>query len=209
MAQACRMPLPGNYTLRATLLPGPGMRCTCTLCPTLNPCSCRFHKASPALSLQGDDAGTALPAALPSLEELDLTDNLIAHWGFVARLLQALPSLAALNLSSNRLELPPAPHMAAAPLPPPLPLQLPSLTTLVLNSCDVSWAQVRSFCSRSACLVREVITWTLIAVVGQGAILCVWVCGAGLLKESCRPFEQCAEGSTVWHCCLFLYWCLQ
>eukprot|EP00887_Chlorella_sp_A99_P001094 scaffold14.g1094.t1 len=75
-----------------------------------------------------------LGAALPSLTELDLSDNLISEWSFVVSLAQALPRLAALTLSLNRLELPRAP-------PPPGAPHLPGLRTLVLGGCDVSWRQ--------------------------------------------------------------------
>lgn len=82
--------------------------------------------------LQGCPA--QLQAALPSLTELDLSDNLVADWSFVQELAAALPSLAALNLSSNRLHLPSL--AASAPL-----LPLAALRTLVLNACDVEWQQ--------------------------------------------------------------------
>jgi Leucine-rich repeat (LRR) protein len=84
--------------------------------------------------LQGCHA--QLQAALPSLTELDLSDNLVASWAFVEELTAALPSLAALNLSRNRLALRSLAHVATAPLPP-----LAGLRTLVLNACGVEWQQ--------------------------------------------------------------------
>ena len=75
-----------------------------------------------------------LRGMLPSLTELDLSDNLISSWSFVAELATALPSLRALNLSGNRLALPSLAD--AAPLP-----SLAGLQTLVLNGCGVSWEQ--------------------------------------------------------------------
>lgn len=91
---------------------------------------------------QGDPA--ELSAALPSLEELDLADNLVGDWAFVEGLLRALPALRALNLSRNRLALPPWAPLGAPPPAPPLqqPAQLPSLSVLVLNGCGVGWPQV-------------------------------------------------------------------
>jgi Leucine-rich repeat (LRR) protein len=83
--------------------------------------------------------GTAseLQALLPTLTDLDLSDNLIANWSFVVELAAALPSLTTLNLSGNRLALPSLPH-AAVPSPTPT---LASLHSLVLNGCGVSWPQ--------------------------------------------------------------------
>ncbi|KAL4854293.1 Tubulin-folding cofactor E [Chlorella vulgaris] len=83
--------------------------------------------------------GTAseLQALLPTLTDLDLSDNLIANWSFVVELAAALPSLTTLNLSGNRLALPSPPH-AAVPSPT---TALASLQSLVLNGCGVSWPQ--------------------------------------------------------------------
>ena len=81
------------------------------------------------------DAADELRAALPSLRELDLAGNLLAHWRQPAALLAALPGLRALNLSGNRLALPAGGGAAAAP-------QLTGLRTLVLNDCGVRWRDV-------------------------------------------------------------------
>jgi Leucine-rich repeat (LRR) protein len=74
---------------------------------------------------------------LPSLTELDLSENLLSDWKIVAELAAALPSLRALNLSGNRLALP---SLADAMPLPSLP-SLAGLHTLVLNACGVSWEQ--------------------------------------------------------------------
>lgn len=74
-----------------------------------------------------------LQAALPSLQELDLTDNLLWRWHEPAQLLHALPRLHTLNLSANRLQL-------APPLSPGPPLA--SLRALILNGCGVGWGEV-------------------------------------------------------------------
>ncbi len=57
---------------------------------------------APGQSPQGDPA--KLSQSLPALTELDLTSNLVASWDFVAQLCTALPKLAILNLSDNRLQ---------------------------------------------------------------------------------------------------------
>ena len=75
-----------------------------------------------------------LAAALPSLTELDLSDNLVADWAFAEGLLRTLPGLGVLTLSRNRLALP-----AALPTPD-APLLASRLHTLVLADCPgLSW----------------------------------------------------------------------
>ncbi len=87
---------------------------------------------SPSIRLQG--CATDLAAAVPALEDLDLSANLISNWGFVSDLTSALPALRALTLSRNRL---------ALEIPSGFPTrQLTNLRTLVLNECGVTWAQV-------------------------------------------------------------------
>lgn len=101
-------------------------------------------------TLQGNSAD--LRTALPSLTELDLSDNLVASWQFVAQLVAALPELHTLNLSGNRLALPGLEEGHASPagsggagvpagLAPPAEASLASLRCLVLNGCGVGWPQ--------------------------------------------------------------------
>ncbi|MEW5305643.1 MAG: hypothetical protein WDW36_008170 [Sanguina aurantia] len=98
-------------------------------------------------------APSALRATLSAIQELDLTGNLIHSWAFVEQLALALPTLEVLNLSDNLLQLsatprgepssPPPPPLALLPPPPlPPPPLLPGLRALVLNDCGVSWRQV-------------------------------------------------------------------
>jgi Leucine-rich repeat (LRR) protein len=92
------------------------------------------------------DAAPELQAALPSLEELDLTGNLLWRWEEPAALLSALPGLHTLNLSGNRLSLPPA----GAPL-----ALLTGLRALVLNGCGVAWRDVCSLQSAALPCLQE------------------------------------------------------
>lgn len=90
-----------------------------------------------------------LRAALPSLTELDLSDNLIASWHFVAELAGTLPGLLNLNLSRNRLALP---GLGTANLAPAA--SWAGLQTLVLNSCGVTWPQAVAV-ARQLPILRE------------------------------------------------------
>ncbi|KAI8467428.1 MAG: hypothetical protein J3K34DRAFT_523747 [Monoraphidium minutum] len=92
------------------------------------------------------DAPEALLAALPALEELDLTGNLLWRWAEPAALLSALPRLHTLNLSANCLALP-----AARGPPPP---RLGGLRALVLNGCGVGWADVAALAASLPCLAE-------------------------------------------------------
>lgn len=86
------------------------------------------------VTLQGPPG--KLAATAPSLQQLDLTDNLIGSWATIISICQQLPSLHLLNLSHNRLQLP-------ARLPDAGLQQLPGLQCLVLNHCNITWQQVR------------------------------------------------------------------
>ena len=79
--------------------------------------------------MQGDS--TELASVAAGLQELDLTDNLLASWSVLSELATGLPQLRCLNLSCNTMALPdrmPSPNTA--------------LQILVLNSCCLTWAEV-------------------------------------------------------------------
>ena len=83
--------------------------------------------------VQGNEAD--LREAVPQLQELDLSDNLISDWQTVMQLSSALPSLACVNLTRN---------LMAVPGPADLPFWPVNNTlhTLVLNRCRLNWSQV-------------------------------------------------------------------
>ncbi|GIL78416.1 hypothetical protein Vretimale_16995 [Volvox reticuliferus] len=91
------------------------------------------------VSAVGDPA--QLRDSIPSITSLDLTCNLVAGWDFVEHLAGreqgALTQLAVLNLSENKLTVPPASPSRSLTL-------LPSLRVLVLNDCGVAWQDVIS-----------------------------------------------------------------
>lgn len=88
-------------------------------------------------TMQGAAGQLAMTA--PSLQQLDLTDNLISSWSTAASACQQLPSLQQLNLSINRLQLPSSLPDAGLQL-------LPGLHCLVLNECHITWQQVCWLC---------------------------------------------------------------
>lgn len=75
-------------------------------------------------------------AALPALEELDLTGSLLPSWGALTGILQELPQLRLLDLSANRLRVPPSVGSAAGGA------TFSGLRTLILNHCAINWNQV-------------------------------------------------------------------
>lgn len=91
------------------------------------------HSESVTL-LQGNEA--ELQDALPKLQELDLTGNLLSSWHILQQIGSALPSLSMLNLSQNILT---PPNIATLSTMPPNA----ALCTLVLNDCRLTWSQVR------------------------------------------------------------------
>jgi hypothetical protein len=84
-------------------------------------------------NLQGPDGKLAETA--PSLQQLDLTDNLIGSWATVLSICKQLPGLQLLNLSLNMLQLPCILQDSGVQ-------QLPGLRCLVLNQCNITWQQV-------------------------------------------------------------------
>lgn len=77
-----------------------------------------------------------LASTCPSLQQLDLTDNLLGSWSSAVSICELLPKLQSLNLSHNRLQLPSSFPYAGLQ-------QLPGLQCLVLNHCGITWQQVR------------------------------------------------------------------
>jgi len=124
------------------------------------------------------DPDADLQAALPNLEELDLTGNLLWRWDEPARLLRALPGLHTLNLSGNRLRLP----AAGGPAPP----RLTSLRALVLNGCGVSWKDVCALQAASLPCLRE------LHVAGNGISSLL---EAGAPQQQQRLEASCASAS--------------
>lgn len=81
-----------------------------------------------------------LSMTAPSLTQLDLTDNLIGPWSTVIDLCQQLPNLQLLVLSHNKLALPNSLDEAQQQGA----VKLPGLQCLVMNSCGITWQQVRA-----------------------------------------------------------------
>eukprot|EP00775_Hariotina_reticulata_P004443 gene4443-4698_t len=77
-----------------------------------------------------------LSAAVPNLQQLDLTDNLIGSWSTVTSICQELPKLRLINLTQNRLNLPSSLTCCQQQQ------QLTGLQCLVLNQCALTWQQV-------------------------------------------------------------------
>ena len=130
-----------------------------------------------------------LRGMLPSLTELDLSDNLISSWSFVAELATALPSLRALNLSGNRLALPSLAD--AAPLP-----SLAGLQTLVLNGCGVSWEQAVAVARQLPGLRELHLCGNRLASL-QLPAAAVAAAGAGLEGLSLSPDDPAKSSSSV------------
>eukprot|EP00884_Botryococcus_braunii_P020395 jgi/Botrbrau1/7039/Bobra.0165s0062.1 len=88
-----------------------------------------------------------LARLVPSLKELDLSDNLLSSWETVGHLASELPNLEVLNLSGNHLTVPSAPATAATSM-------FRLLQVLVLNHCGISFQQILTL-ERSIPALRE------------------------------------------------------
>ncbi|WCJ34835.1 Tubulin-folding cofactor E [Euphorbia peplus] len=85
----------------------------------------------PFLGVSTPGSPTDISTLLPNLKELDLTGNLLSEWKDVGTICEQLPSLTALNLSSNLMSL----NITGLP-------QLKNIRILVLNNTGIKWAQV-------------------------------------------------------------------
>ncbi|XP_065880822.1 tubulin-folding cofactor E [Euphorbia lathyris] len=85
----------------------------------------------PFLGVSTPGSPTDISTLLPNLKELDLTGNLLSEWKDVGTICEQLPSLTALNLSSNLM----SPNITGLP-------QLKNIRVLVLNNTGIKWAQV-------------------------------------------------------------------
>ena len=83
-------------------------------------------------------------ASMQFLMELDLSNNLIGNWGDVVTLLNGLPKLSMLNVSSNRLDESSLCQTAKGM----------TLKALVVNSCAMTWSHLLGIGAQFPCLER-------------------------------------------------------
>ena len=88
---------------------------------------------------------TELKERIPSVTDLDLTNNLLTEWQQVSDAMQTLPRLVCIKLSHNHMQPFPSPSTAAFP---PLAASLNRLHTLVLNAVPYGWTTVRLLASQ-------------------------------------------------------------
>uniref|UniRef100_A0A669DGA4 Tubulin-specific chaperone E n=1 Tax=Oreochromis niloticus TaxID=8128 RepID=A0A669DGA4_ORENI len=86
--------------------------------------------------VSGSGADGQIRTTTPNVEWLDLSGTLLSCWEDVATISQQLDRLEGLQLSYNRLRLPPDPSA--------LRHAFSALRVLVLNGCQLTWPQVRS-----------------------------------------------------------------
>lgn len=91
-----------------------------------------------------DSAGEAedLKRKCKLVRELDLAQNKLHNWNEVFTILAHMPHVEFVNLSLNQLGEAPPP-----PVEPPVPLQLSSLRSLVLNNTKLDWYSVENLLS--------------------------------------------------------------
>lgn len=74
------------------------------------------------------------------VKELDLAQNKLENWNEIFTILAHMPSVEFVNLSMNKLTV-------AAPIDPPVPVQMNSLRSLVLNNTKLDWYSVEQLLS--------------------------------------------------------------
>lgn len=74
------------------------------------------------------------------VKELDLAQNKLENWNEIFTILAHMPSVEFVNLSMNKLTV-------TAPIEPPMPVQMNSLRSLVLNNTKLDWYSVEQLLS--------------------------------------------------------------
>lgn len=74
------------------------------------------------------------------VKELDLAQNKLENWNEIFTILAHMPSVEFVNLSMNKLTV-------TAPIDPPVPVQMNSLRSLVLNNTKLDWYSVEQLLS--------------------------------------------------------------
>lgn len=74
------------------------------------------------------------------VKELDLAQNKLENWNEIYTILAHMPSVEFVNLSMNKLTV-------TAPIDPPVPVQMNSLRSLVLNNTKLDWYSVEQLLS--------------------------------------------------------------
>ncbi|XP_045187211.2 tubulin-specific chaperone E-like isoform X2 [Mercenaria mercenaria] len=90
------------------------------------------------MSVYGTLESHDLSVLVPSIEILDLSQNLMSSWAQVAMITKQLKNLNSLNVSENNLELPPDPKLLLS--------SFSHIKVLFLNRTGYSWQQILQCC---------------------------------------------------------------